>query len=90
MAFGGVWFCQSQMLCDAVEEALKKMRQTDQHQHSDGLLQEFYAVIQRHNEPIGKYTVRLNLATGKVRLESMEAFGSTKEERGRLLIDRLL
>ena len=47
-------------------------------------------MTQRHNEPIGKYAVRLNLATGKVRLQSMEALGSTEEERGRLLIDRLL
>ena len=88
--FLGVWFCQSQMLGDTVEEALNKMRQTDQHQHSDRLLQEFYAMTQRHNEPIGKYAVRLNLATGKVRLQSMEALGSTEEERGRLLIDILL
>ena len=47
-------------------------------------------MIQRHNEPIGKYAVRLNLATGRVRLQSMEALGSTEEERGRLLIDHLL
>ena len=78
------------MLGDTVEEALNKMRQTDQHQHSDGLLQEFYTMTQRHNEPTGKYAVRLNLATGKVRLQSMEALGSTEEERGRLLIDHLL
>ena len=86
----GVWFFQSQMLDDTVEEALNKMRQTDQHQHSDGLLQEFYVMTQRHNEPKGKYSLRLNLATGKVRLQSMEAFGSTEEERGRLLINHLL
>ena len=78
---GGVWFCQSQMLGDTVEQALNKMRQTDQHQHSNGLLQEFYAMTKRHNEPIGKYAVRLNLAAGKVRLQSMEALGSTEEER---------
>ena len=72
------------------EEALNKMRQTNQHQHSDGLLQEFYAMNQRHNKPIGKYAIRLELATGKVRLQSMEALGSTEEERGRLLIDHLL
>ena len=77
------------MLGDTVEEALNKMRQSDQHQHSDGLLQEFYAMTQRH-EPTGKYAVRLNLAAGKVRLQSMEALGSIEEERGRLLIDRLL
>ena len=87
------WFCQSQMLGDTVEEALNKMRQTDQHQHSDGLLQEFYATTQRHNKPIGKYAVRLDLATGKVRLQFMEALanlGSTEEGRGRLLINCLL
>ena len=78
------------MLGDTVEEALNKMRQTDQHQHSDGLLQEFLAVTQRHNEPTGKYAVRLNLATGKVRLQSMEASGSTEEKRGILLINHLL
>ena len=88
--FWKVWFHQSQMLGDTVEEALNKMRQTDQHQCSDGLLQEFYAVTQRHNEPIGKYVIRLDMATSKVRLQSMEALGSTEEERGRLLIDRLL
>ena len=88
--FWGVWFCQSQMFGDTVEEALNQMRQTDQHQHSDRLLQEFYTMTQRHNEPIGKYAIRLDLATGKVRLQSMEALGSTEEERGRLLIDHLL
>ena len=75
------------MLGDTVEEALNKMRQTNQHQHSDGLLQEFYTMIQRHD---GKYAIRLNLATGKVRLQSMEALGSTEEDRGRLLIGHLL
>ena len=40
--FWEVWFCQSQMLGDTVEEALNKMRQTNQHQHSNRLLQEFY------------------------------------------------
>ena len=89
MAFG-VWFHHSQMLGDTVEEALNKIRQTNQHQHNDRSLQEFYTMTQRHNEPIGKYTIRLDLATGKVRLQSMEALGSAKEERGRLLIHRLL
>ena len=88
--FLGVWFCQSQMLGDTVEEALNKMRQMDQHQHSNGLLQEFYAMTQRHNKPIGKYAITLDLTTGKVRLQSMEALGSTEEERGRLLMDHLL
>ena len=88
--FWGMWFHQSQMLGDTVEEALNKMRQTNQHQHSGRLLQEFYAMTQRRNEPIGKYAIRLNLAAGKVRLQSMEALGSTEEERGSLLIDHLL
>ena len=47
-------------------------------------------MTQRHNEPIGKYAIRLDLAADKVRLQSMEALGSTEEERGRLLIDCLL
>ena len=55
---------------DTVEEALNKMRQTDQHQHSDGLLQEFYAMTQKHNESKGKYAVRLDMAVGKVWLQS--------------------
>ena len=78
------------MLGDTVEAALNKMMMTDQHQHSDGLLQEFYAMTQRANEPIGKYTMHLNLAANKVRLQSREALGSNEEERGRLLIDCLL
>ena len=78
------------MLGDTVEMALEKMKQTDQSQHSDGLLQEFYAMAQRSGKPIGKYAVRLNLATGKVWLQSHEALGSTKAERSRLLVDRLL
>ena len=45
---------------------------------------------QRQNKPIGKYAVRLDLATGKARLQSMEALGSTEEERGKLLIDHPL
>ena len=64
--FWGVWFHQNRMLGDKVEMALEKMKQTDQSQHSDGLLQEFYAMAQRIGEPIGRYTVRLDLATGKV------------------------
>ena len=78
------------MLGDTVETALNKMMMTDQHQHSNALLQEFYAMTQRANEPIDKYAMHLNLAAGKVRLQSREALGSNKEERRRLLIDRLL
>ena len=88
--FWGVWFCQNQMLGDTVEMALEKMKQTDQSQHSDGLLQEFYAMAKRNGEPIGKYAVRHNLATGKVRLQSREVLGSTKADRSRLLVDCLL
>ena len=40
--------------------------QTDQQQHSEGLLQEFYTMIQKHNEPIGWYAVRLDMVAGKV------------------------
>ena len=79
----------NQMLGDTVEAGLNKMMMTDQHQHSDGLLQEFYAMTQRANKPIGKYAVHLNLAASKVRLQSREALGSNEEERGRLLINRL-
>ena len=88
--FWGVWFRMNRMLGDTVEADLNKMMMTDQHQHSDGLLQEFYVMTQRANKPIGKYAVHLDLAAGKVRLQSREALGSNEEERGRLLIDRLL
>ena len=65
------------------------MKQTNQSQHSDGLLQEFYVMGQRNGEPFGKYAVRLNLATGKVWLQSCEALGNTEAERSRLLVDHL-
>ena len=42
------------------------VKQTDRHQHSDRLLQEFYIMTQKHNESIGKYAVRLDIAAGKV------------------------
>ena len=64
--FWGVWFCQNHMLGDSILTALNKMKQTDQQQHSDGLLQEFYAMTQKHNELIGQYAVRLDMAAGKV------------------------
>ena len=64
--FWGVWFCQNHMLGDSVLTALEKMKQTDQQQHSDGLLQPFYAMTQKHNEPTGWYAVRLDMAAGKV------------------------
>ena len=88
--FWRVWFRTNQMLGDTVEAALNKMVMTNQHQHSDGLLQEFYVMTQRAIEPIGKYAMCLNLAAGKVRLQSREALGINEEERGRLLINHLL
>ena len=92
MVFGGICFRMNRMLGDTVEAALNKMMMTDQYQHSNRLLQllEFYVMTQRANEPIGKYAMHLNLAAGKVRLQSREALGSNEEERGRLLIDHLL
>ena len=51
--FWGVWFHQNCMLGDSILTALNKMKQTDQHQHSDRLLQEVYAMTQKHHEPIG-------------------------------------
>ena len=84
--FWGVWFCQNHMLGDSILTALNKMKQTDHHKHSDGLLQEFFAMTQKHNESIGKYAVRLNMAASKVRLQSQEAPGSTLDERDRLLV----
>ena len=65
------------MLGDSILTALNKMKQTDQHQHSDGLLQEFYAMTQRHNEPTGRYAVRLDMAADKVWLQSKGALGGT-------------
>ena len=58
--------------------------------HSDGLLQEFYAMTQKHNESIGKYAMRLNMVAGKVQLQSQEAFGSTPDEQERPLVDHPL
>ena len=66
--FWGVWFRMNQMLGDMVEAALGNMMVTDQHQHSDGLLHEFYAMTQRVNEPKGKYAMHLDLAASRVRL----------------------
>ena len=68
--FWGVWFCQDHMLGNSILIALNKMKQMDYHQHSDGLLQEFYAMTQKHNESIGRYAVRLDMAAGKVWLQS--------------------
>ena len=47
--FWGVWYHQNCMLGDSILTALNKMKQTDQHKHSDGLLQEFYTMTQKHN-----------------------------------------
>ena len=87
----GFWgFGSRQTECsDTVEVALDKMMMTDQHQHSDGLLQEFYLMTQQTNEPTGKYTVQLDLVAGKVCLQSREALANSEEERGRLLIASL-
>ena len=68
------------MLGDSILTALNKMKQTDQQQHSNGLLQEFYAMTQKHNEPIGRYAVRPDMAARKVWLQSQEALGGTPEE----------
>ena len=46
------------------------MKQTDHHQHSNLLLQEFYGMTQKHNESIGKYAASLDMAAGKVWLQS--------------------
>ena len=62
--FWGVWFHPNHMLGDSILTALNTMKQTDQQQHSYELLQEFYAMTQRHNEPIGRYAVRLDMAAG--------------------------
>ena len=75
--FWGVWFCQNHKLGDSILTALNKMKQMDHHQHSDGLLQEFYTMTQKHNESIGRYAVRFDMAAGKVWLQSREALGGT-------------
>ena len=56
------------MLGDSILTALNKMKQTDR--HSNGLLQEFYAMTQKHKKPTGQYAVRLDMAAGNVRLQS--------------------
>ena len=76
----GVWFHQNCMLGDSILTTLNKMKQTDHHQCSDGLLQEFYIMTQKHNESIGTYAVRLDMAAGKVWLQSQEAPGGTPDE----------
>ena len=80
----------NQMLGDTVEVALDNMMMINQHQHSNGVLQKFYVMTQRANEPIGKYALHLNLVASKARLQSSEALGSNEEERERLLIDCFL
>ena len=76
----GVWFHQNYMLEDSILIVLNKMKQTDYHQHSDRLLQEFYAMTQKHNVSIGKNAVRLDMAARKVWLQSKEALGNTPDE----------
>ena len=48
--FWGVWFHHNCMLGDSILTVLNKMKRMDHHQHSDGLLQEIYAMTQKHNE----------------------------------------
>ena len=62
----------------------------DHHQHSNGLLQEFYAMTQKHNDSIGKRAVRLDMAASKVWLQSQETLGSIPDEQERLLVNCLL
>ena len=47
-------------------------------------------MTQKHNEPKRQYVVRLDMAAGKVRLQSWEALGGTPDEWERLLVDHLL
>ena len=61
-------------------DCLEQDEQTDHHQHSNRLLQEFCAMTQKHNESIGKYAIRLDMAAGKVQLQSQEALGGTPDE----------
>ena len=61
--------------------ALAKMKQMDHHQHSDGLLQEFYAMTQKRNESTGRYAVRLDMAAGKVPLQSQEALVALQKKK---------
>ena len=68
--FWGMWFWQNCMLGDSILTALNKMKQMHHHQHSNGLLQEFYPIIQKHNESTGKYAVRLDMVAGMVWLQS--------------------
>ena len=37
-------------------------------------------MTQKHNESMGKYAVRLDMAAGKVQLQSREALGGTPDE----------
>ena len=78
--FGKCGFIRTACLGDSILTTLNKLKQLDHHQHSDGLLQEFCAMTQKHNESIGKYAVRLDMVTGKVWLQSQEALGSTPDE----------
>ena len=57
---------------------------------AEGLLQEYYAMTQKHNESMGKYAVRLDISAGKVWLQSQEVLGSNPDEWERLLVNHLL
>ena len=47
-------------------------------------------MTQKHNEPIGWYAVKLDMAADKAQLQSQESLGSTPKERRRLLVNLLL
>ena len=87
---GECGFARTACWGDSILTALNKIKQTDHHQHSNGLLQEFYAMTQKHKESIGKYAVRLDMEAGKIWLQSQEALGGTPDDQERLLVNRLL
>ena len=66
MDFGECGFTRTACWVDSILTALNKMKQTDHNQQSNRLLQEFYAMTQKHNEPIGKYAVTLDMVASKV------------------------
>ena len=74
----GEWFHQNCMLGDRFLTASKRMKQTDHHWHGDGLLQEFCAMTQKHNE--SREVCCETMAVGKVQLQSREVLGSTPDE----------
>ena len=77
--FCRVWFRKCQMLGDDVPMALSKIKWTNHQQHCNGLLQRFYAMTQKSNKSIRIFAMKLDMAAGKVQLQSTEALGSTEE-----------